>query len=166
MAERISSSVGQISFKINVRAILVLSKRLRAQVDIHGAGEREGDDERRGHQKIGADVLVHAGLKVAVAGEDAGSNEIILRDRFLERGMQRAGVSDAGRAAVADGLKAELVEVGLKTGLLQVVGDHTRAGTEGGLDGWIHFQSPFDSFLGEQRRAEHDTWDCSYSCSL
>ena len=117
--------MGQISFEINVLAILVLSKRFGAQVDIDRAGESKGDDERGRHQEIGTNVLVHAGFEVAVAGQDAGRHEIVLGNRFLERGMQRARISDAGCAAVADGLKTELVEVGLETGLFQVVGDHT-----------------------------------------
>ena len=100
------------------------AKRFGAEVDIDRAGQSKGDDERGRHQKIGADVLVHAGFEVPVARQDAGRHEIVLGDRFLERGMQRARISDAGRAAVADGLKTELVEVGLETGLFEIIGDH------------------------------------------
>jgi len=39
-------------------------------------------------------------------------------DRFANVGGQRAGVADAGGAAVADGLEAERVEVLGKAGLV------------------------------------------------
>ena len=42
-------------------------------------------------------------------------------------GDQRAGVADAGGAAVADQVEAELVEVRREAGLLVVVGDDLRA---------------------------------------
>ena len=118
-------------------------------------GERESDDERRRHEEVRLDVLVHARLEIAVAGEHAGGDEIVLRDRFLERGMQRAGVADAGRAAVADGLEAELVEVGLEAGLVEIIGDDARAGRERGLHGGIDRQAVLHGFLREQTGGEH-----------
>ena len=110
MAERIFLERRPDLLEINVLAIRVLPKRLGVQVNVHRPGESKGDDQRRRHQKIGADVLVYASLEVAIARQDAGSHEIIFGDGFLERGMQRARISDAGCAAVADCLKAELVE--------------------------------------------------------
>ena len=47
---------------------------------------------------------------------------------------QRAGVADAGGAAVADEVEAELVEVRRQAGPLVVVGDDLRAGRQRGLD--------------------------------
>jgi hypothetical protein len=73
--------------EINVLAIPVLSKRFGAEVDVHRAGESKGDDERGRHQKIRADVLVHAGFEVAVTRQDAGGHEIIFGNCFLECGM-------------------------------------------------------------------------------
>ena len=40
-----------------------------AQVDIDAAGEREGYDQRRRHQVVGADFGVDAAFEVAIAGE-------------------------------------------------------------------------------------------------
>jgi len=52
---------------------------------------------------------MHASFEVAIAREDAGGNQIVRRDGFFQSGMKRAGIADARRAAVADGLKAEFV---------------------------------------------------------
>jgi hypothetical protein len=61
-------------------------------------------NERRGHQEVGADILMHAGLEVAIARENASGNEIVLGDGFFQSGMKRAGIADTCRAAVAGGL--------------------------------------------------------------
>ena len=74
-------------------------------------------------RKFGLDAGMHAGLEIAVAGEDAGSDEIGLGDGFVDDGIERAGIADAGGATVADDLEAELVEVGLQAGLVEVIGD-------------------------------------------
>jgi hypothetical protein len=63
-----------------------------AQVDVHAAGEREGDDERGRHEEVRLDVLVDAGLEVAVAGEHGGGDEIVLHHGVLDA-ARRAGRS-------------------------------------------------------------------------
>ena len=97
-----------------------------------------------------------AGFEVAISRKDTGGHEIVVRDRFFQSWMKRAGIADAGRATVADGLKAEFVQVRLKTCLFEVIGDDARAGRERRLDGRIDLQASLDRLLGEQRRAEHD----------
>ncbi len=52
-------------------------------------------------------------------------------DGLAHLGDERAGVADAGRAAVADEVEAELVEVRREAGPLVVVGDHLRARAPG-----------------------------------
>jgi len=51
-------------------------------------------NERRGHQEVGTDILMHAGFKVAIARENASGNEIVLGDGFFQSGMKRAGIAD------------------------------------------------------------------------
>ena len=62
-----------------------------------------------------------AGLEIPIAGENGSRDQIVLGDRLLHRRMERAGIADASRAAIAHNLKAEPVEVGLKAALGQVV---------------------------------------------
>jgi hypothetical protein len=47
--------------------------------------------------------------------------------------VERAGVADAGGAAVADGLETEFVEFLLEAGFFEVIGDHAAAGAEAGF---------------------------------
>ena len=104
------------------------------QVEIDPAGEREGDHERRRHEEVGLDVLMDARFEVAIAGKDGGGDEIEFVDRFFDPRVERTGVADAGGAAVADDVEAELVEIGLQPGFVQVIGDDARAGRERSLD--------------------------------
>ena len=76
---------------------------------------------------------MHAALEVAVAGEHGDGDELVVLDRVGDRLVERAGVADAGRAAVADELEAERVEVGGQAGLVEILGDHLAAGGERGL---------------------------------
>ena len=74
----------------------------------------------------------------------------------LNVGGQRAGVTDAGGAAVADGVEAEGVEVWQQAGLVVVVGDDAGAGGEGGFDPGRCLEAAFDGFLGEQAGGDHN----------
>ena len=56
-------------------------------------------------------VGVDATLEVAVAREHRGDGEVVLVDRGRDLVDQRTGVADAGRAAVADRVEAEVLEV-------------------------------------------------------
>ena len=71
-------------------------------------------------------------------------------------GMERAGVADAGGAAVADGLEAELVEFLLQAGGFEVVGDDAGAGPERGLDEGRDGEALCVGLLGDQAGGEHD----------
>ena len=117
-------------FQENIHAGAVFGDGFLGEVDVHAAGERVGDDERGRHEEVGADVLVNTGLEVAVAREDSGGDEVVFDDGGFDLGSERAGVADAGRAAVADDLEAELVEVGLEAGGLEVILHNAGAGSE------------------------------------
>ncbi len=67
MAASISAEVGQMSLQIDRLAVGAEAERLVFHVDIHGAGDGEGDDERRRHEEVRLDGLVDAGLEVPVS---------------------------------------------------------------------------------------------------
>ena len=87
------------------------------EVHVHAPGDGEGDDERRAHEEVGLHALVDAGLEVAVPGEHRRRHHVVVADELLEPRVERAGVADAGGAAVAHHLEPERVEVRLQPGL-------------------------------------------------
>ena len=84
---------------------------------------------------------------------------------FGDRLGQRAAVADAGRAAVADGVEADLFEVRVEAGLVEVVGDDARAGGEAGLDVRRDGEAFLDGLLGQQAGGDHDATGCWCSCN-
>ena len=99
------------------RAGLVRPDRLGRQIDRHAPGERVRDDERRRREIVRAHLLLDAPLEVAVAAQHRGDDEIARFDFGADLVGQRTAVADAGRAAVADEVEAELIEVLLEARL-------------------------------------------------
>ena len=106
--------LGQISLQENVLAIGRLADRLLRQIDIDPTSERERDDQRRAHQEIRLDALMDARFEIAIARKHRSRDEIVAGNGLFDCGIERAGVADACRAAVADNVEAELIEVWLK----------------------------------------------------
>ena len=125
-------------------------------VDLHRAGEGVRDDQRRGRQVVHLDVGVDPALEVAVAGEHRGDGQVVVVDRLGDLLRQRAGVADAGGAAVADEVEADLVEVRGQARLVEVVGDDLGARGEGGLDPRLAGQALLDGLLRDERGGDHD----------
>ena len=124
-------------------------------VDVHRAGERVGDDQRRRGEVVRAHVLLDAAFEVAVAAQHRRDDEAALVDLRRNLVRQRTAVADAGRAAVADEVEAKLIEIRVEAGLLQVVGDDLRSGREAGLDPRLARQALLHRLLRDQARADH-----------
>ena len=119
--------------QIDGLAVRAGAERRRGDVLVHRAEQRVSDDQGRAGQVVGAHVRVHAALEVAVAGQHGHGDELVVLDRVGDRLLQRAGVADAGGAAVADELEAERVEVLGQAGAVEILGDDLAAGGERGL---------------------------------
>ncbi len=141
--------------EVDLLALLIDAERILGQVDIHRAGDGVGDDERRRGEIIGAHVGVDAAFEIAVAREHRGRHQIVLVDRLGNLLRQRAGIADAGGAAEADQIEAELVEVLLQAGLLEIFGHHLRAGRQRGLHPRLGGEALGRRFAGEQAGADH-----------
>ena len=115
------------------RPVPVGAERLGREVDVHLAGERVRHDERRRGEVVHLHLRVDAPLEVAVPREDGRDDEVGPLHGLGDRLGKRAGVADAGRAAVADEVEAERLEVGHEARVLEVVRDDLRAGRERGL---------------------------------
>src|SRR6202020_3189296 len=81
-------------------AVFAVADGVFAEIGVDASGEGEGDDQGRRHQIVGADFRVDAAFEVAIAGEDAGDDQIFFVDGFGDFFRQRAGVADAGGATV------------------------------------------------------------------
>src|SRR4030088_655332 len=72
--------------------------------------------------------------------------------------MERAGIANASRAAVADEIESELVEIFLQPGLVEIIRDHARARRERRFHSRIDLQSALDRFLCQQAGGKHHAW--------
>src|SRR3546814_6424877 len=70
-----------------------------------------------------SDLRMHPALEIPVAGEHRADGEVLGLDGVVDRLGQRAGVADAGGAAIADEVEAERVEVVLQICRLEIVRD-------------------------------------------
>ena len=135
--------------------IFAAADRLLGEIDINASGERKGDHQRRRHQKVRADRLMHARLEVTIAAEHRDADQIVLGNRLFDHRIERTGVADAGRTAVADVEESEGVERLLQTAALVVIGHHTRARSERCLHVPRNLQTFLDRFLREQSGPNH-----------
>src|SRR5262245_58548941 len=96
-------------------SVLVLAKRVAGKINMNSAGEGKGHNQRRRHQKIRFDMLMHARFKIPVSRKNRSCNQIVCVDRLLDVWMERPRVANASRATVADEIESELVEIRLKS---------------------------------------------------
>ena len=108
--------------------------RLGDHVGPDRALERISHDQRRRGEIIGAAIGRDAAFEIAVAGKHADRDQVLVIDRLADRLGERAGIADAGRAAIADKVEAKRVEIVGKPAGLEIIGDHLAAGRKAGLD--------------------------------
>ena len=137
-------------------APVVRPQRLAVQVDVHPARERVGDDEGRRGEVVRARIGADAALEVPVPGEDRAGDEIVLADRARDLRRERSGVPDARRAAVADDVEAELLEVRHEAGFVEVFRHDHRAGSETRLHPRTLPETRLDGLPGQEARTDHD----------
>ena len=64
-------------------SLIVLPDRLTREIDVNPANERERDDQRRRHQKIRLNMLMHARLEVPVSRKNRSRDQIVFMDGLL-----------------------------------------------------------------------------------
>ncbi len=138
--------------------MFICADRLVCKIDIDSSGQCERDHQRRRHQKVSFDVLVHARLKISVSRKHRRRDQIVIVDRLLDLRMQRAGIADAGCATVTDEVEPELIEIFLQSGFLQIIGNDARTGRERSFHRRIDMQPALDRFFREQSRCQHHAW--------
>ena len=132
------------------RAVASRPERLARQIHLHRARKRVGDDEGRGGQVVRLHVGADAALEVAVPRQHRRGDDAVGIDCGGYFRRERPGVPDARGAAEADEIEADLVEVGLQAGLVEIGGDNLRARRERGLDPGFARQTLLDRLLGHK----------------
>ena len=130
-------------------------ERLGRQVDVDPAGQREGDDQGRRGEVARACQRMDPALEVAVPGQDRGDDQVVLLDRGGDRLVERPGVADAGRAAIAGKGEPERLERRHQPGRLEIAGDRARAGRQRRLDRRLDAQAAGDGVAGQQAGPDH-----------
>ena len=160
-----SAALGQMSFRNTGWPSLVLAERVVVEVDVHRAGERVGDAQGGRGQVVHLHVGVDPALEVAVAREDRDDGEVLGVNDVRDLVGQRPAVADAGRAAVADEVKAELVEVLGQPGAVEVLGHDLGARGQRGLDPRLDLQAPLDRVARQDARRRASPTGSRCSCS-
>src|SRR5699024_2720366 len=137
-------------------AVLAGTQRFGGDVHVHRPGQGIGDHQRWRGQVVHLHVRVDPALEVPVTGQDRGDRQVVVVHGLGDRRQQRAGVADAGGAAVADQVEAQLVQVRGQAGTFVVVGDDLGPGGQGSLDPRLAVQALFHRLLGQQGRTQHD----------
>src|SRR6185436_15055694 len=99
-------NIAQVYFS----ATCSLSERLISQVDIDASRKRKRYYQRRAHQEIRLDALMHPRFEVAISAQHACANEIVLCYRFFNSRIERSRVADTSCATVTDKVKAQLIQ--------------------------------------------------------
>ena len=157
--------VGPDVLEVHRLAVLVLAQRLVVEIDVHRPGERVGHAQRRRGQVVHLHVGVDAPLEVAVARQHRDDRQVLRADDVGDLLGQRPAVADAGRAAVADEVEAELLEILGQAGPVQILGHDLRARRERGLDPRLDLQPLLDRVAGEDPGARASPTGSRCSCS-
>ncbi len=100
-------------------------------------------------------MRIDAAFEIAIAGEHGGRHQIALGDGIGDRFGERAGIADAGGAAIAHQIEAEFIEGLVEAGILQIIGHHLRTGRERGFHPGLHGEAQLDRLLGDEARTQH-----------
>ena len=110
--------------QVDILTVFAFAYGLFCHVEGDLTSQRKSYDERWAHQEVRLDALVHTRLEIAIATQDTGCDQVVLCHYLLNAGVERTRVANAGRTPVADKSEAELVEIGLQAGLVQVLRHH------------------------------------------
>ena len=102
--------------------------------------QRVGDHQGRAREIVRAHVRMDAPLEIAVARKHRHRHQLVVLDRLGDRLGERPRIADAGRAAIADQLEAERVEILLQPRLREILAHHLGAGRERCLDPRLRLQ--------------------------
>ena len=121
-------------FEVDRLPVAARAERLGVEINVRGAGERIGDDERRRGEEVHLHFRMHTTLEVAVAREHRGGDDVTRLHGGRDLRLERARVADASHAAVARNVETDFRVLLEQLGLFQIVGHDLGAGREARLD--------------------------------
>src|SRR5687768_5641388 len=98
-----------------------------------------------------------AAFEVAVARQDGDDVEVVILDLLLDlRRCERTGITDADRAAKADQVETESLEIRRESGSLEIARYDTRARCERRLHVRLDREAALDRLFREKTSGDHD----------
>ncbi|CVA81563.1 Uncharacterised protein [Serratia marcescens] len=135
--------------------VVALAQRLFGQINLHAARQRISHHQRRRGQPVGFHQRVNTPFEVAVARQHRAHGQIALFDRLLDRIRQRAGVTDAGGAAIPHQVEPQLFQIGGEFGAVEVVGYHFGSRRQRGFYPGFAAQPFLDGVFRQQAGRHH-----------
>ena len=111
-------------------AIAARANRFFRQILADGAGQRIGHHQRGRGEVIGAHIGMHAAFEVAIARQHRNADQLVVFNRIHNGIRQRAGIADAGGAAIAHRLEAKRIQMRRQPRLVQIFRHHLGSGRE------------------------------------
>ena len=87
---------------------LPIGSAVEIMIDV--AHQRVSHHQRRRHEVVGPHFRIDTALEVSIAAQHRHRDQTMVINGFGNVCRQRAGVADAGSAAIADHLKAQLIQ--------------------------------------------------------
>ena len=137
-------------FQVDRIAFAIVAQRIGGEVDIHITRQRIGYDQRRRRQPVRFHQRMDTTFKVTVTGEHGPDGQIAFFNRLLDRIRQRTGVTNTGGTAVADQVKAQLVEIRRQARLREIIRYHFGSRGQRGFDPRLTLQPQGDGFFRQQ----------------
>ena len=98
---------------------------------------------------------MHTCLEVAVARKHGCRDDVLSLDHILDAFVKWTRVTNAGGAAVANGLEAQEIEFGLQASFVQIVSNHARTRAKRCFDRWLDFEAERIGFFRKQACGQH-----------
>ncbi len=143
-------------FQIDRPSRRVVAERLGRDVRRDPSRQRVGDDQWRRGEVVGANVLLNPAFEVAVAAQHRADHKVLLAHGRGDLLRQRTAVPDARRAAVADKIEPELIEIGGQARGVEILGHDFRTGCQAALHPRLARETALDRLLGDEARPDHD----------
>ena len=148
--------VGPDVFQVNGVAVLVIAKRVFEQIDVEITGKCVCNDERRRCEEIHTHERVNATFKVAVAGQDAGADDVAACHCIGNFRKQWSRVADAGRAAVTHRVETYGIQVVQQICFFEIVGNNPGAWRQARLDPWFRLETFGVRVTRQQSGSDHN----------